>query len=237
MPRPSGPWRPMAVPIGAASSSAASTTSSSHAAGADLGKKGVLDSNKCDIWFKGFRQGVLRTIQEKVFDAFKARIGDDDLFEGAKPLYNNQKSFPVIIAMPAQAKTILDKHREIKEQFMWTDPKETGDEAKKVIKVQADRPRLDKLIRLVIGALWKSIETRAKDSLPEGSHLNCSGGGGDLWLEAAGDSDTLFSVKHRATQHDFKIIPHTNNLVKIGIPQEEHHSRITAAKAVIGQQL
>ena len=197
-----------------------------------------MDSNKSKLWFKGFRRGVLRSIQEKVFEAFKTRIDDDDLFVGAKPLYNNQKSFfPVLIASPEKAKAILDKNRELETQFIWNDPKEHGDEAKKVIKVQADKPRLDKLIRLVIGALWKSIEDRSKGSLPEGSHLNCSGGGGDLGLEQAGDSDTLFSVKYLAIQQDLKITPHTTNLVNIGIPEEEHKGMIEAAKAVIGQQI
>ena len=235
MPRPSGPWRPLAVPIGSAPHASASTP---VPAPASESGKGVLDSNKSKIWVKGFQRGVLKTIQEKVYESLKARIGDPDLFEGAKPLYSNQKAqFAIIMGSPALAKAVLDKHKAIEQKFLWHDPKVAGDQGDREIKVQSDKPRLDKLIRLVVGALWKSVEDRTKDSLPAGSHLNCSGGGGDLWLEEAGDSDTLFSVKYVASKHDLVITAHKDNLEKLGIKEDTHQSIITAAKAVIGQQM
>ena len=173
-----------------------------------------------------------------MLEALKARIGDDELFEEAKPLYQNQKAqFAIVLTSLAQAKAILEKHRAIEQKFVWHDPKIEGEQGDKEIKVQADKPRLDKLIRLVVGALWKSVEDRSQGSLPEGSHLNCSGGGGDLWLEAAGDSDTLFSVKYVAAKHDLLITPHEANLEKLGIMKDTHQSIITGAKAVIGQQM
>ena len=235
MPRPSGPWRPLAVPIGSAPHASASTP---EPAPTSESGKGVLDSNKSKLWIKGFQRGVLKSIQEKVFDSLKARIGDPDLFEGAKPLFSNQKAqFAVIMGSPAQAKAVLDKHRAIEQKFLWHDPKVAGDQGDKELKVQSDKPRLDKLIRLVVGALWKSVEDQTKDSLPAGSHLNCSGGGGDLWLEEAGDSDTLFSVKYVASKHDLIITAHKDNLERLGIKEDTHQTIITAARAVVGQQM
>ena len=81
------------------------------------------------------------------------------------------------------------------------------------------------------------MEDRTQNSLPAGSHLNCSGGGGDLWLEEAGDSDTLFSVKYVASKHDLIITAHKDNLERLGIKEDTHQTIITAARAVVGQQM
>ena len=173
------PWTPSFRPNTSNSSSSKQNDSKHSTTNNTTHNNNNNNSNSKRLWFSGYRVLVLRTTQEKHFQAIVEAL-PDQLKGVVTPRYRNgRESFPIDCDSDEDAKLVYEQLKEFAIQWYCID-----DNTTKTLKLHPDTPYPIRLKKKLIGAFWAKIEdhlNKTKLMQPD-MKLGATFSTGTLWI-------------------------------------------------------
>ena len=205
-PSPSG-RPPVGAPAGWPASSAAPAPQHSH--------------NPTRLWVSGYRQDVVRKLQEQHFALVQQAISEPFLRSSITPRYRNgAPSFPIDVDTPEHARSVLSALKDFK--YQWKVP--GGEGEVRSIRVHADASQPVRQMKKLLGIAWEALEAhmRTKQFWDDSRAMGANFHTGKLWY-TDGESEAVVNLLKVKLDQNGTISIQFNflNLDKVQFSREE----------------